>query len=579
MNGRLLTMKFVLVFAMVVVAFSTPAVGQKPQTEPPSPPRAPSSTPRPSPAPAPSKLKVDCTGQLYAATFCSQLQQFFNALPADALNADGTLNTGPAAVQGVTVTLIRPDTSPSLWIQAVTPTAAVNDEAKAYAAALLAWESARLDKQKGATQTAAASTDMVAKPGASGLLSLASETGAFASTVNGSSVVLDGNPWNAFHLMTTGSLFEEKICSSNCVNPLRTTNIIAAFTVDQSKSTTATTNGAATSGTPPLGSVIVPTSSSRLSSITARWNFWHSLDPASSKFQGAWNDAFNKQLTTLQSTGNDLATAIGALATAAGVGDPNDAVFAALQKEIVTELEADYKARNARQLVLDYESYLERFVARCRSNAPKNFDSLVLAASASLSTFKQLNQQVIDAARGTPILTAEYTFSRPANQPYTHDVRLIAAESWKTGAQVTANLAVSVYATVPSGAAYGRLKDAQLSAQYDQAIGNKSAPPVVVSFAGYGQYQWDPSVLNITSANLAPGTNIVLPPDAQQFLGTSGWLGIVQAKATIQLQKTISIPLAVKWSNKTELLNAQDVRGQFGINYDFGSLIAFLKGQ
>lgn len=578
MNGRPLAMKFVLVFAMAVIAFSTSAVGQTARTEAPSPTPAPSATPSPSPAPASSRLKVNCTGQLYAETFCSQLQQFLNASPLDALSADGTLNTAPTAVQGVTVLLIRPDTS-ALWIQALTPTAAVSDEGKAYAASLLAWEAARLDKQKGATQTAAASTDMVAKPGSSGLLSLASETGAFASTVNGSSVVLNGNPWNAFHLMTTGSLFEENLCSSNCVNPLRTTNIIAAFTVDQSKSTTATTNGTANSGTPPLGSVILPTSSSRLSSITARWNFWHSLDPASAKFQGAWNDAFNKQQAALQSTGNDLGKAVGALARAAKVGDPNDAVFPVLQKEIQAELAADYKAQNARQLVLDYESYLERYFARARANAPKEFDNLILVASASLSTFEQLNQQVIDAARGTPILTAEYTFSRPANQPSTHDVRLIVAEAWRTGAQLTANLAVSVYATVPGGAAYGRLRDAQLSAQYDQALGNKSAPPVVISFAGYGQYQWDPSVLNITSANLAPGTNILLPPNAQQFLGTSGWLGIVQAKATIQLQKTISIPLAVKWSNKTDLLNAQDVRGQFGINYDFGSLIAYLKGQ
>lgn len=567
MNGRLPALKLVSALLTAALALSTVAAGQKPAKK----------APAPAPAPAPAKIKVSCAGELYAQTFCRQLELFLNAAPSDALNPDGTLNVAPAAVNGTTQLLVRPDTSP-LWIQALSPTAAVSDEAKAYASALLAWEASRLDKQTGATQTATASTDVVAKPGASGLLSLASESGAFASTVNGSSVILNGNPWNAFHLMTTGSLFEENVCSSNCVNPLRTTNIIAAFTVDQSKSSTATTSGTANSSTQNLGSVILPTSSTRLSAITARWNFWHSLDPASSKFQSAWKSALNSQMQALESGGNDLGKAAGALSRDAKVGDPSDAVFQALESEIETELAADYKARNAKQLVLDYESYLERYFARARANAPKTFDALILAASTSLSTFQQLNQQVIDAARGVPILTAEYTFSRPANQPYTHDLRLIISQAWKTGAQLTGNLAASIYATVPSGAAYGRLKSAQLSAQYDQAIGNKQAPPLVLSFAGYGQYQWDPSVLNITAANLAPGTNIVLPPNAQQFLGTSGWLGIVQAKATIQLQKSISIPLAVKWSNKTDLLNASDVRGQFGINYDFGSLIAFLKG-
>jgi|GEM_PF-1804931 len=557
------------------LALSTYAAGQNP-TSTPAPAPKPSATPAPSAGTPQRHIKVDCSATLYAVTFCDQLQQLMNAAPSDALSPDGTLNSAPTAVNGTTDMLLQP-TSTALWVQALAPGAAVHSTAKAYAGALLAWEAARLDKQKGSAQSSSASTDVVAKPGASGLLSLAAETGAFASTSNGSSLTLNGNVWNAAHLITNGTLYEESICSSNCVNPLRTTNVIATFTVDNSNTTTATTTGAANSGSANVGTVLLPTSNARLSSITSRWNFWHSLDPASAKFQTAWNKAKNDQMSALTSAGNNLGKAIGTLTLNAKI--TSDPVFQTLQNEIAAQLATDYASQNAKQMVLDYESFLERFFAQCRNNDSKDFDALIIAASTSLATFQQLNQQVIDSARGTPILTAEYTFSRPANQPSTHDLRFIAAESWKSGAQISANLAASIYASVPSGAVYGRVKDVQLSAEFDQAIGNKSAPPLVLSLAGYGQYQWDPSVLNLTSANLAPGTNILLPPNAQQFLGTSGWLGIVQAKATIQLQKAISIPLAIKWSNKTDLLNAQDVRGQFGINYDFSSLIAYLKGQ
>jgi hypothetical protein len=97
--------------------------------------------------------------------------------------------------------------------------------------------------------------------------------------------------------------------------------------------------------------------------------------------------------------------------------------------------------------------------------------------------------------------------------------------------------------------------------------------------AGYGQYQYDPTFLNITAGNLAPGTNITLPSNAQVLLGTAGWLGVVQGKLAINLNKGLSIPIALKWSNRTELLDANDVRGQIGISYDLSALSSLISGK
>ncbi len=76
-----------------------------------------------------------------------------------------------------------------------------------------------------------------------------------------------------------------------------------------------------------------------------------------------------------------------------------------------------------------------------------------------------------------------------------------------------------------------------------------------MSVAGYGQYQYDPTVLNVTSGNLVPGTNITLPKNAQVLLGTAGWLGIVQGKLVINLTKGLNVPVAIKWSNKTDFVS------------------------
>lgn len=142
-----------------------------------------------------------------------------------------------------------------------------------------------------------------------------------------------------------------------------------------------------------------------------------------------------------------------------------------------------------------------------------------------------------------------------------------------SGAELTGNFTGEIYSSVPAGAKYTRLKDLQVSAEFDKPFGGTVASPRATwSLAGYGQYQYDPSVLNITAGDLAPGTNISLPSNAQELLGTAGWLGIAQAKLVINLKNGLNVPVAVKWSNKTNLLQGSDTRGQIGISYDLSAL-------
>ncbi len=94
----------------------------------------------------------------------------------------------------------------------------------------------------------------------------------------------------------------------------------------------------------------------------------------------------------------------------------------------------------------------------------------------------------------------------------------------------------------------------------------------VFTLAGYFQYMQHDSILIIGPGNMTPGSGIILPGTAATLLGTSGAIGVVQAKLSIPVAGTMKIPFSVTWSNRTELINEKDVRAQVGLTLDFDSL-------
>jgi len=171
------------------------------------------------------------------------------------------------------------------------------------------------------------------------------------------------------------------------------------------------------------------------------------------------------------------------------------------------------------------------------------------------------------------LLTAEYSFNRPVQQPETHDLKLIYGYNFDQYGMLTFNGSASLYGTVPAGAKYGRLHYGQVSAQYDRNLTSLTkALQAQMSLAGYWQYQPEPSVLKIPDGTVAPGTSIPVPNGTQVFVGTAGSLYVTQFKITLKGAGGIDIPIGVSWSNKTELLTGTKVGAQFGINYNFASL-------
>ncbi len=359
---------------------------------------------------------------------------------------------------------------------------------------------------------------------------------------------------------------------------LRDVNLSAAFLIDQQSSSTATTSGPANSSTPPVTSVMLPTKTGKLSGFTARYQFWNPYDPHSAAFSKTWKetaDAANADIQKASQELNDVAVKL----LAANKLDQDDLFQRVLQSYRDTILD-DADAGDLNKLRRDFLALYQTTIDTWAKDDPA-FVEKVAAVNLSLAKYKQLWLSLVDKAKGKPLLTLEYAYNRTPNQPETHDVRFVFGYTPQGAAGLlSVNAALSFYGgTIPAGAKYGRLHDGQVSTEYDCPITLKSNPnQATISLAAYWQYQPDPSVLDITAGNLAPGTNINLPQNAQVLLGTAGSLWVTQAKFTINGKSGIKIPFAVKWANKTDLLSGNKLGAQVGITYDFSTLSSLFRG-
>ncbi|HEX4499400.1 MAG TPA: hypothetical protein VIE43_27250 [Thermoanaerobaculia bacterium] len=434
------------------------------------------------------------------------------------------------------------------------------------------WEKARVDKQVGAPAKVSGTTDLVSRPSTPELLGLALQLGALTETVSGTTATFHANAEGAYKAI----LGEPVICLACEDSPWRKLNLSASFDLSEQNTQQVPATGPATPSTPATAAVQVPQSSRQLSSLVARYDISNPLDPRSKQFKDAWSKAYSSHQSDLRKALETLEQSLRAIFDPLG----KDLQLGSLGGKANATFVAD--AGNPDKLKTDFESYFHQVAGIARQDIP-GLDQKLEAATAAFAAYSQVNYDILQDVQEADVrrqFTAQYTFSRPQSQPETHELKLIVGLTPKStsGALFTLNLASSFYGQVPTGAKYGRLRDFQFAAQFDRPLGNFVNHPATLTLAGYVQYQRDPSVLDIGSGNLAPGTTITLPQNAQVLLGTQGTLAIAQAKITINTKSGVNIPISVSWANKTDLLNSHDVRGNFGITYDFNSLSDLFGG-
>jgi hypothetical protein len=193
---------------------------------------------------------------------------------------------------------------------------------------------------------------------------------------------------------------------------------------------------------------------------------------------------------------------------------------------------------------------------------------------------KYLNQiRTLRNSVTNPVLAIEYDLNRPQGQPTNSVFKVILSKNTKNSKWTfTGNFAASIYNAEPAATIPGAsiLRDIQAGAEADRIL--PSIPLVgqtTLSGAYYFQAQTSPSILNVTPATPITGITFTgLPSSATQVFTQKGDIHLAQLKWALGTGKNIRFPLAVSYSNRTELIQKPDWRGQFGISYDFSAVFS-----
>jgi hypothetical protein len=457
----------------------------------------------------------------------------------------------------------------------------------------------------GAGAAAPGTVSAVERAGYSDVLGLALESGAVTQSVSGSTLNIQANSLSLYRFLANQDVFQycaggTMACQGTWAEVLNHISGSAALSVSgvTSQSVTGTVAGSTSSTMtmPTPATALIQNSASHLSGFTLHVQLWNSLDLRSKSYIDAWKTAVGGQ----------------SIVVAAKTAEQETKPFAwfDLSKKNYQDWlrSAEPPLRSAIESGKDDETVSAVIAAQ--------WDALSTIAKGdaafSVSAFQQYLQDArtymtardaaINAARQQTQsgLSLEYSYSRPLNQPRISTLRLAytlhpgilsadakkpatpakPAATAKPGAAkaaaktpttndfaITFNAAADLYDNPPAGT--GTLRDLQGALQVDRHFGN-----TIGTLAAYYQYQKQPSAITIGAGNLAPNTNIVLPGSAATLLAPKGNMIVVQGKLTFALKSGASVPVGITWSNRTELIKASEVRGHFGIDFDWSSLFA-----
>jgi hypothetical protein len=435
------------------------------------------------------------------------------------------------------------------------------------------FESSRGDRQAGATSTASGSTSIVAKGPAAKVLSVAAEYGALTQSTKDRIVTIRGNLAGLPSALVSHDVFPycvDAAVNDFCVNGsllsvLRKFSFGISFDPSRTETLAATPSAPAGAG---AQAVAFTGSKNEVSALNIRAELFNSRDSTSQAFRDRWR---SKVGTSMEAAATELLSA-GQFAVD------------------VTELpEYDGWRDRSRQAVEQAGQDRQRIVAaftlalgelaRLVRDMPK-YEDRVAALQGAYNRFFLAQDDLIDALATANVFAVEFTHTRPVSQPATSNVRAILDYPFTAQTKVVANAAVTYYNSAPADpAAGGRLRDVQAAVELDRVLGASILGPAVFSVAGYLQLQRAAAILTIDPLNPLPGITFTgLPANATEVFTKTGTIWLTQAKLTLTPPgSSMSVPVSVTYSNRTELVDKRTWSGQVGVSYNVDALFAALS--
>ena len=463
------------------------------------------------------------------------------------------------------------------------------------------------NRQSGSTSATAGTTNAVSQPFS--LLSLASEYGGLTTSTNNGTFTLQSALDQIPSALATDHLID--ICRSgdvlqpHCIEQ-RDLDILHHFslgttfnTSTSSKTVSATATGNSQSSVRQVSLTPHGSESPSLSAMTAKIVLLNDKADA----EGAWAKAVTSSKYVTQSA-QKLVSAISPLPNLSNITDfavwemcANEALRKASDEQLddvfllyFNQLHGILILGNPFHCTSDKDN--EKTIrdaatsnpaAAAAAQAVADFNEKLPKITAALSDYYTQVTELQNSVQN-PVLSFEYDWNRPQNQPTNSVFKLIFSKNVLDSAKkntiwtFTGNFAVSIYDSEPSSAIPGasRLRDIQAGAEADRVLPSiKILGQTTLSAAYYFQDQTSPSILKVTPGTPITGITFTgLPSNATQVFTQKGNIHLAQLKWGLGTGKNVHFPFAFSYSNRTELIQKPDWRGQFGVSYDFSSLLS-----
>lgn len=414
-------------------------------------------------------------------------------------------------------------------------------------------ETARTDKQIGASARSSGSTTAVEKPGFAELLGFAIENGAIQKQVNGTTLSLSTTPY-AFlawaNKADTAKLYQDYAFFTKL-------GLSASFNISNQNS--------------PLGSV----NEKQLTEYSIRYRLAGDRSTRSKKFEGIWNDKIKPNIQrrlNVVTRGEDLLDKDDNL-TPLWKTKRED-----LRKQIQTYLDApangskdtNLKAQEIGELILCYlkssvfsliKSGQIKVSDVTRSVINSELVPALADAHKNLEQARTLLDQYLDELNSSPITTFAFTNHRDTTNSNYSEFQLLFEGNITKPMKLVANAGVSIYSKPDP------MKNQQSVRDFGGAISleGKANSPFLIdtadlskltySFSGRFQRMLENRNMPMKKADIA----------------------VAQFKIEIPIAKGMSIPLSFTYANATELIKESHVRGNFGVTFDVDKFFALAR--
>lgn len=419
----------------------------------------------------------------------------------------------------------------------------------------------QMNKMLGSTAGSSGTTSLLSNSVVADILSVATEYGAITQTNSGNVTTLRTNL-----LGLSGLVYGDpylgcpSLAVGGCTPAARWLRGVSSFLSVETTNASSTSTVAGTNGfTGAPATTSIPKGNNRMSAWGARFDWFRKTlydSHALAGFDQKWADAMTEVASSAAEA--ELDSSISSLMQILANNTWRQSFLDALQNAPQGELEERLKQQ------------LDSLISLMASNDVQFMAKVQRAQNAIVATFVQ-RDEILRSLQSNKFST-EFNSLHPLGQVNFSNIRLIYSyQPSKAPLLLTVNFAAEWYDSIPSGVKLGRLRDYQGAVQVDRSLPMLGSSVLTAAF--YNQWMVANALITIPAGNAAPGTGIILPGAAGTLLASKGDIRIGQVKLTMPMKNgLIKIPLSFTWSNRTELINESEKRGQIGFTVDFDSI-------